>query len=150
MKIANQFKLGEMVGVIGRVWGEPDNRTTTNGNKVCKFSLSIGKDDSLPENKQTVFANCAAWRNAADYAEQIRKGDIVFAIGRSQTKDYKGKPYTTLNVEWMNVMGLGSFGTNPALQAIAEQAQAANIPTTIDGQNSEDFSVVGDDSDLPF
>ena len=66
-----------------------------------KFSIAAGKDAS----DQTIWINCRAWRNLAEYLGMIGlvKGDSVCVTGRWDT--YKGnneKVYNTLVIDWIN------------------------------------------------
>jgi single-stranded DNA-binding protein len=89
-----------------------------------KFSIAAGKR----KDTTTIFLDIAAWRNLADYAAGVCKGDSVCAIGRMESREYNGKTYHTLNADWLNVVGKvertgGSYSESelpPAVTTFAE------------------------------
>lgn len=100
---------------------------------VCTFGLAVGKN----KDTTTIFANCKAWRGLADYAAGIRKRDSVCAIGTIEEREYNGKTYKTLVLEWLHYIPSGS----------SAEYQPAQPPVTKDT-----FRDLTDDpeSDLPF
>jgi len=138
-----QFKIGNLIGVIGYASKDADFSTTPNGAKVCKFSLVIGKDDTKEQGKQSTFANCECWRELAEYAENIKKGDTVFAIGIIKTREYNGNTYTTLTADWLNIAKIAQ-GTVQTQPLPTQEAQKENFSI---GEFEE---IDTNESDLPF
>ncbi|MDY3987737.1 MAG: single-stranded DNA-binding protein [Massilioclostridium sp.] len=103
MKKIKQFRLGDLVGVIGYAAQDAELKQA-GGADLCNFSLVIGKDESKEQGKQNVYCNCTAWRNAAEYAKNIEKWDTVLAIGHINKREYKEKEYVTLECDFINIM----------------------------------------------
>ena len=73
--------------VCGFVARDAEVRYTGTGRKVANFSVRVsgGFDD-----EPAVWLRCVAWGDRADLAEQIRKGDSVFAAGRLNSRRWTG------------------------------------------------------------
>ncbi len=98
---------------------------------LTKFSLAIGKD----KEDKGIFVECAAWQRLAYCACDIKKGDIVMAIGKIEEREYNEKTYKTLRVEWVDFKG--------KTQHVPPSPQMADVTPSIFGQEeSED--------ELPF
>jgi single-stranded DNA-binding protein len=108
---------------------------------LCSFSLAIGKGT----DGQTQWAECAAWSKLSSTAAEIRKGDIVLAIGtiKSEVSKTNGKTYTTLNCDFVSNASIPNFG------GIAQSAASGGVPVT-DKDNSDFVEVGSDDDSLPF
>ena len=124
-----QVKVGDSVLVAGNAVRDAEYKLVGEKNSpMCLFSLAVGKR----EDTTIIFVNCKAWRNNADYAAGIRKGDSVMAIGKIEEREYNDKTYKTLVADWLNYIG-----------GDVEAAQ-----TNTDGGNT--FAELDDDGDLPF
>lgn len=69
--------------------------TTKDGKEIDKaqFLVSYGQE----ENE---VLSCSAWRDQAIPASQIHKGDRVIAAGRYSERDYNGKTYSDIAVDF--------------------------------------------------
>lgn len=65
---------------------------------VCEFSVNCGKK----ENGDTIFINCKAWRNLAGVFSELIKGDSFAGIGIEKKREYAGRTYTDIELEWGN------------------------------------------------
>jgi hypothetical protein len=94
-----QTKLGESVLVVGKCVKDAEyKRVGAKDSPVTSFSLNVGKR----QDTTTIFVNCKAWYALAEYSKEIRKGDAVIVIGRTESREYNGKTYTDLIAEWIN------------------------------------------------
>jgi len=119
-----QAKLGEGVIVTGRAVNDAEVKRVGDKDTPCgSFSLIVGR-----QGEQATYANCKAWGDMADYAGLIRKGDTVCVIGDVRTREYNGKTYKDLNVQWMNVMAMTSSVQQPAQSAQQESVFDQNLP----------------------
>lgn len=71
------------VNLIGRLTHEVENRRTTSGRVVAKFTIAVdgyGKDED--GNKKSYFFECECWDDLAKRLwENLRKGDKVAVNG---------------------------------------------------------------------
>ena len=140
-------KLGEWHMVVGRAQDDAELKTTKNDKQYVVFSLNLGKDETRPSGKQTVFANCKSWVGV-DYLTSIRKGDRVLALGKVESREYNGRTYTDFICEFAIAMKPTAGGGACSLDALSDAAQAMGIPV---GDGSEDFQPIEADEDtLPF
>lgn len=108
----SQAKIGDMVIIAGTATKDAELKLVGSKNTPqCRFGLAVGKD----KQDKTIFANCVAWRNLAQYAaDNICKGDNVCVIGRLESREYNGKTYTDVVADWINVVGASSEATTAA------------------------------------
>lgn len=81
------------VQLIGNLGRDPEIRTTPKGNKVCTFSMAVGRrwKTSEGETKEaTDWFNVEAWGGLGEIcAQYLSKGRLVFIEGRLQTDRYE-------------------------------------------------------------
>lgn len=91
MQIVN----GQVI-ILGGFVGTVNYRTanTKNGpTPVCTFGLQINEG----QNAQPKWINVQCWREVADFANSIQKGDYAIAIGIPFDDEYNGKKERKLN-----------------------------------------------------
>jgi len=67
--------------LLGRLGKDPDVRTLESGSKLATVSLATGKsykDQSGEWQEKTEWHRLTFWRDNADRAERLRKGDQVY------------------------------------------------------------------------
>lgn len=83
------------VFLIGRLGRDPEVRVTTNGNKVCGFSMAVEKEVVVKDGtkrEETTWVDVEAWGKTAEYIEKyIRKGSSVHLEGRLKLEEWKDK-----------------------------------------------------------
>src|SRR5512141_528648 len=81
--------------MMGRVTRDAEARFTPSGAKVTNLSVAVSrrfqKDEEWKE--QTAFFGVAIWGDAADRAQNIKKGDIVMVS--FSLADLEARPYTS-------------------------------------------------------
>lgn len=90
---------------------------------LCEFSVNCGKK----ENGDAIFINCKAWRDLAGVFSELLKGDSFCGIGKEKKREYQGRTFTDIELEW---------GNSPMLcgaPAEAAPAPAADAPAEDDG-----------------
>lgn len=109
--------------------GEKNTARTTFGAKVGE----------RPDGT-AVWANCQCWGSIANYAAQIKKGDIVLAIGKlsTYTSEKNGKTYTNLECEYVTI------------QPKAAAPAAAPAPTPAPDPGDLSVSDILSDDGIPF
>lgn len=124
------------VGVAGKVTKDAEvKRVGDKQSLVASFSIIAGKR----KDTTTIFVNCKAWRELAEYAAQIKKGDAVFAIGQIESREWNGKTYEDLKCVWLNIAKAGS---SVMPYAVPEAAPSAPIYA--------DFTEIEDDDENPL
>lgn len=91
-----QGKVGNGVIVAGRVIKDAEVREVGN-NGLLKATIAVSTG-SKPEDP---VVNVVAWRDLAEVAKPIKKGDRVLAVGEIQTREYNGKTYSDLVADWL-------------------------------------------------
>lgn len=115
-----------------------DAETKQVGEKQCTlttFGIKVGERQN-GSNKEAVWANCQAWHDLGHYAAQIRKGDVVFAVGKLDVREYEGKTYKNVNCEYISIQGKAD--------------RAAPQPPTFDTADLPVDATVFDDDGVPF
>ena len=80
--------------LIGHLTADPDVRATVTGNHVAHLRLATntyaGKDEEGARREHSDFHSLVAFGKAAEFAaEYLRKGRLVYAEGRSQTRSWE-------------------------------------------------------------
>lgn len=115
-------------------------------NNSSKTSFSIkASEKTLPDGKKEAqWTNCVAWHEMARICAGFKKGDVVMAVGKIESREYNGKTYKDLVVEF-------------AVKASALETSAGFTPasgnTAIDPADElgdlSDFDSL-DPDDIPF
>lgn len=60
----------------------------------CAFGVAAAKN-----GEDTIFANVVAWRDKAEAAAILKKGDYVAVFGTEKSREYNGKTYYDLEAD---------------------------------------------------
>lgn len=76
--------------LVGRTTAKPELRVTSNGNKVCRFTLAVSRNFKNQNGEyETDFINCIVFNLRAETVnEYVEKGDLIGIVGRIQTGSY--------------------------------------------------------------
>ena len=79
------------VQLIGRLGKDPETRYTPKGNKVCQFSLAVGRRWRGEEVKETTeWFNVEAWGKLGEICQNyLGKGRLVYVEGSLRTNRYE-------------------------------------------------------------
>lgn len=80
--------------LIGHLGNDPDSRTLENGTSVCRLSVATSenwKDRDGQWQSRTQWHTVLCWRDLAERAAKLHKGQLVFVEGRYQSSDYTDK-----------------------------------------------------------
>ena len=134
------FKLGKnLYGVVGSISRNAELRNTQNGRTFAKFSVKAGKRD----DDSWVYVDCKAWGPLAGYCADLRKDDPFIGVGRIESREYDGKTYTDLILDWCNSPMLATAAEAPPLPSPAAAAKADAGPQFSEADDE-------DDGELPF
>jgi single-strand DNA-binding protein len=80
--------------LIGRLTADPDVRATPSGTHVTSLRLATntygGREDDGSRREFTDFHSLIAFGKTAEYAaEHLRRGCLLYAEGRSQTRSWE-------------------------------------------------------------
>lgn len=149
--------------LMGRLTADPELRTTQSGKSVASFSLAVDRDFQQNGEKQADFIGVVAWGKTAEFIDKyFRKGRMIAIVGRIQTRTYTDKDGNNRKVVEV-VADKVSFTGEKADTAAQEPSRiegyepagktrnpVANTADTHENTNSEDFTEISNDDDLPF
>lgn len=119
--------------IVGRAAKDGQIYSTQSGKEVGSVSVpAYDKQDGT-----TSWLTVKGWGHWARLLANAHKGDSVFAVGRVESRDYEGKTYNDLVVDYACV------SASTAGQATAQSSYAAPAPT-------DNFAEIEDDGELPF
>lgn len=156
--------------LVGRLTRDPELRTTPGGMAVTRFTIAVSEPfTNRNGERETNFINCVAWgRQADNISKYCRKGVLVSAEGRIQTRSYDGqdgnKRYVTEVVcDRVNFLTPKGEGSSPVAGDYAPSSMPSNEEMAMMPDNqmasvdlSEDpFKSFGEEitlssDDLPF
>jgi len=149
--------------LMGRLTADPELRTTQSGKSVASFSLAVDRDFQQNGEKQADFISVVAWGKTAEFIDKyFRKGRMIAVVGRIQTRTYTDKDGNNRKVVEV-VADKVSFTGEKADTAAQEPSRiegyepasktrspVANTVDMHENTNSEDFTEISNDDDLPF
>ena len=120
--------------IIGNLGADPELRYTPSGKAVTDLRVAVNNNQRGPDGEwveETLWFRVSVWEQAAErLAEQLRKGNKVFAEGQLRAREYEardGQKRTSLELAFARVVNLerrpreegssagseGSFGDAP-------------------------------------
>lgn len=129
----------------GRLCKSVDKRMTQNDNSVASFTIAWS--EKYGQTEQSLFMNCVAWNNQAEFiSKYFKKGDMVVVEGKLTTRSYEDgngdKRYVTeLIVEKSHFCGN---------KQDSKSQQVSGDLNTYSSGTDEYFKSTSDDEDLPF
>jgi single-strand DNA-binding protein len=84
------------VMIIGNLGSDPEMRYTPNGRAVTQFNVAVNQSTKNQQTgewvEETDWFRVTIWGDRAErMAENLRKGNKVFAEGRFRTRQFEGK-----------------------------------------------------------
>ena len=75
--------------ILGRITANPEIRTTTNGHKVCDFSVAVQRPKGKDTEPKADFFHCVAWEGTAELIEKyFSKGNMIAIQGQLRNEAY--------------------------------------------------------------
>jgi single-stranded DNA-binding protein len=113
------------------------------GSLLVKFSIKVG-ETGTGDDKVAVWKNCIAWRQYAEIAKEIVKGDTVFVTGVEKTSTYTSrdgeeKTKTEVEIDFIQIQKRSS-----------ESKDSVKTTKTTNPTENEVPAPVDDSDDLPF
>ena len=151
--------------IIGNLGADPELRYTPSGKAVANLRVAVndryrGQDGEWQE--ETHWFRVELWEQAAERAaENLRKGNKVYAEGQLRPREFEGndgQKRTSLEIRFARVVSLerrdageggfsgGSFGDERSGSPDAPVGRPRGAATAAGGSNAESIDV----DDIPF
>jgi single-strand DNA-binding protein len=124
--------------LVGRLGKDPEVRYTPSGDAVADLSLAtteVFKSKDGEKQEKTEWHNLVLWRALAEFAKEwLKKGQLVYAEGRLQTRSWEDregqKRYKTeIQVDQITMLGgSGRTDTETDQETPNSQAEEEEIP----------------------
>jgi single-strand DNA-binding protein len=148
--------------IIGNLGADPELRYTPSGKAVTNLRVAVndrsrGADGEWVE--ETMWIRVEVWEQAAErLAEQLRKGNKVYAEGQLRAREYEGsdgQKRTSLELRFARVVNLERRARDEDGGAFApaesgQQAAPAAVRPRGAGQSPSSGSDEMDVDDIPF
>lgn len=81
--------------IIGNLGADPELRYTPSGKAVTELRVAVNNNQRGPDGEwveETLWFRVSVWEQAAErLAEQLRKGNKVFAEGQLRVREFEGR-----------------------------------------------------------
>jgi single-strand DNA-binding protein len=81
--------------IIGNLGADPELRYTPSGKAVTDLRIAVNNNQRGPDGEwveETLWFRASVWEQAAErLAEQLRKGNKVFAEGQLRVREFEGR-----------------------------------------------------------
>jgi single-strand DNA-binding protein len=99
--------------IIGNLGADPELRYTPGGKAVTELRVAVNDNRKGPDGEwveETLWFRVSVWEQAAErLAEQLRKGNKIFAEGQLRAREYEardGQKRTSLELAFARVVNL--------------------------------------------
>jgi single-strand DNA-binding protein len=82
------------VTATGNVVFEPDFKVTESGLSRCKLRIACNERKKIDDkwvDGDTTFVDVVLWRNLADAAGELNKGESITVVGKLRVRSYEDK-----------------------------------------------------------
>ena len=150
--------------IIGNLGADPELRYTPSGKAVTNLRVAVNDNRKGPDGEwieETLWIRVEVWDQAAErLAEQLRKGNKIYAEGQLRARDYEGNDgqrRTSLELRFARVINHerrgrdedGGFGGSEAGDRGGQVAQVRPRSAPAERRPSPDADMV-DVDDIPF
>lgn len=144
--------------LLGRLGKDPEVRTLESGSKLATVSIATGKsykDQAGEWQEKTEWHRLTFWRDNADRAERLRKGDQVYVEGelttRSWEQDNITRYVTEVVVNYTQIIERNSNNTGGVPPITEEPFPTSKPSSTTNTEVASELSGSGNpEDDLPF
>ena len=147
--------------IIGNLGADPELRYTPSGKAVTDLRVAVNNNQRGPDGEwveETLWFRVSVWEQAAErLAEQLRKGNKVFAEGQLRAREYEardGQKRTSLELAFARVVNLERRPREEGSFAGSEGDSYADAPPQVKPRGAETTSSAPgaemDVDDIPF
>jgi len=139
------------VVLVGRLTKDVEVRAVGQ-ESISQASFTVAINNRGSKDDSTVFINCVAWRQAADFlGSYAKKGDIVSVEGRIQQRSYTTKDGAQRTVFEIVADNVSLISDNQRQNSNVPQQTAPKVEVkqAVKEEEVEDNST-NDEDDLPF
>ncbi len=129
------------LNIVGHL-GKDCTNNQVNGKNVINFSVAHSekfKDNTGQPKEKTIWVDCAYWTDRTAIAPYLKKGQLIYAEGVPDLKNYTKNDGTPGSSMTLRVLGIQLLGSSV-------KSETANGDIT---QTNEGIETSGSD-DLPF
>ena len=134
------------VTLVGRLTRDPELKYTPSNIAITTFNLAVNRNfKGVNGEREADFINCMIWRKQAEnFANWVKKGNLVGITGRIQTRNYENQQGQRVYVTEVvaDTFQLLEKRDNTANNSNIEE----QMPQSFGATNPLDIS----DEDLPF
>ena len=147
--------------IIGNLGADPELRYTPGGKAVTDLRVAVNNNQRGPDGEwveETLWFRVSVWEQAAErLAEQLRKGNKVFAEGQLRAREYEardGQKRTSLELAFARVVNLERRPREEGSFAGSEGGSYGDAPPQVKPRGAETTSSAPgaemDVDDIPF
>jgi single-strand DNA-binding protein len=147
--------------IIGNLGADPELRYTPSGKAVTDLRVAVNNNQRGPDGEwveETLWFRVSVWEQAAErLAEQLRKGNKVFAEGQLRAREYEardGQKRTSLELAFARVVNLERRPREEGSFAGSEGGSYGDAPPQVKPRGAETTSSAPgaemDVDDIPF
>lgn len=141
------------VTLMGRLTADPELRHTSSDLAVTSFSIAVERDykSKSSDEKITDFIDVVCWRQTAEFVcKYFGKGRMIVVDGSIQTRSYEDKEGHKRKA--FEILANSVYFGDSKKEGTESQGDAYEPPETASygSGGQDDFTVIGDDDDLPF
>ena len=146
--------------IIGNLGADPELRYTPSGKPVTNLRVAVNDRSRGPDGEwveDTMWIRVEVWDQAAErLAEQLRKGNRVFAEGQLKAREYQGsdgQTRTSLDLKFARVINLERRPREEGA-GFGEERAASDAPPAVRPRGAKEKSDAPreemDIDDIPF
>lgn len=148
--------------IIGNLGADPELRYTPGGKAVTELRVAVNDNRKGPDGEwieETLWFRVSVWEQQAErMAEQLRKGNKIYAEGQLRAREYEardGQKRTSLELAFARVVNLERRPRDEAAAGFDEErGPGADAPPAVKprgaGQGSSAPREEMDVDDIPF
>jgi single-strand DNA-binding protein len=121
--------------IIGNLGADPELRYTPSGKAVTNLRVAVNSNRRGPDGEwveETLWLRVEVWDQAAERAaEQLRKGNKVYAEGELRAREYEGndgQKRTSLELRFARVVNLERRGRDEGMSGMTDVPMETGTP----------------------
>lgn len=138
------------ITLMGRLVRDPELRRTQQGTAVTSFAIACEDDfKNADGSKNTVFIDCVAWRNTAEYiAKYFGKGRMMVVSGRLTIREWTDRNDNKRKTAEIIVENAYFGDSRPAEGNSSPEGYSTVSPVNVEADAY--YELTDDDENLPY